>query len=131
MINVKCEELNISSESISTENDKYKLNNYKANLIYIISDINAQIEDYKVDFVQQGVNGNYEWLRKAKYKKRSYALLVELVKTRIGEINVNQKKIKQNSIERNLIEECKKHVSEEEFDLIVRKAVEITNKNEK
>ena len=131
IVNIKCEELNISLDSIGEENDRYKLNDYKNNLQYIIGEINAQIEDYKVAFVQDGISGDYEWLKKAKHKKRLYSFLSHSIQSRISEINRSQKKIKENRIERNLIEEFKKHVSEQEFDLIVKKAVKITNKNDK
>ena len=129
MFNIECEELDISLEGINKENNIERLLYYKRSLEYILSEIASKIEDYKVAFVEHGVSGDYEWLKRAKAKRRLYGFLNESVKARAGYVNKKNKIERTVTIEKNFIDVCKKQLSEKDFDLILKEAVIRTNIN--
>ena len=91
-IKINFAECSTNSLEIMQESDLNKLNHYMDAIDIINIDIDNQMEDYKVEYVKNGVSGDYKWLRDAKTKRKLYAKLRQIIQRRIGELGKIQRK---------------------------------------
>jgi hypothetical protein len=128
---IECKELSFTSEDIEKEDNKEQLKYYKRNLDLITGNIKAEIEDYKSAYSVRGVNGDYEWLRRANTKRRYYSFLSKKLQDRMGYISDKQKEIHmiKNLEERKMFESsfrgrAKELLSKEMYNLILNQSID-------
>lgn len=127
-MNIECRELNITSYDIEKEEDINKLKYYKRHIDLISGDIKSKIQDYKVSFIETGVSGDYEWLKKAKSKCRLYGFLSQTLQARIGYVNKTQNDKVSREVERLFVDNAKEILTKDVFDLILSKSIERAKK---
>ena len=123
MENIICEELSIDSEKVFLINDKSKINLLKLDLSMIIMRIDNQIEEYKVKWEEEGISGDYDWFKKAKYKVKLYRLLSQQMLLRVGEINDILKEEERKSLKNLFITNARKELEEEVYDRIMTRTL--------
>ena len=123
MENIICEELSIDSEKVFLINDKSKINLLKLDLSMIIMRIDDQMEEYKVKWEEEGISGDYNWFKKAKFKVRLYRFLFQQMTLRAGEINNMLKEEERKSVKNLFITNAKKELEEEVFDRIMTRTL--------
>ncbi len=121
--NIVVKELKTSSSEVRKSQDIEGLKMLKIELDTILGDINYQIDKYNCEYTQKLISGNYDWLVKAKRKKRLYGAVSQLIQNRIGFLRSKEKQQKQDSFLNIFFEKVKENIDEELFSKLVDEAI--------
>lgn len=122
-MNIKVSELGISTSDIENENDKDKLLKYKRVIDFIISDIKGKVDDYKVEFIENGVR-DYKWLKKANSKRRLYLFVSQTIDSRLRINKTKEKEKFQNNIGNLFIKNSREMLPKDMFSKIFIKSLD-------
>jgi len=120
---IKFEKLGITSDDIKKEEDVEKLKTYKIELDFSIGDIRHQLDNYKNDFINKGISGDYEWLKRAKRSAQLYGLLSQIIQQRISFVRKNKNKGKAETFSNMFVDNARKSLNKETFDSIFDKTM--------
>jgi hypothetical protein len=84
---ITIKELGISSDDVKTFSNREDLLKIKTELDTLLIVLNSHLEKYKIEYVQNGVSGNYSKFNNLKTKKKLYGIMSQLMQIRIGEIS--------------------------------------------
>lgn len=122
-------EMGVTSSDVYLIDDVNELLDLKIKLSFITINLSTSLEDYKLNFIEKGVSGDYDWFKRASHKKKLYGLMQNLIQVRIGVLNKKEKEKnkKKNEEERHyffntLIDVMKNNIGEELFNNIIKEA---------
>lgn len=117
-------ERGVDSDQIKAETDKKKLLDIKTELDLCIFNITQQLEDYKVDYEENGVSGDYSWFRSAKLKKKLYGAMNQIIQNRLKELKTKKASENKKSFERVFIDIAKGYLRKADFEEILSRTLE-------
>lgn len=119
---ITIKELNITTQDIEKSENLDELKMLKIKLDFLIGRFSNQLEEYKLQYIEEGVSGDYDWLRRVKCKKRLYGTVSQLLQHKIGVLGKKEKEVRRNSATEILIEKIKQNMDKDLFYKLVDEA---------